>query len=46
MIIDNMQANDRMAVSGYNRSGYYHYGYTNDKELLRRQVTEWPWNEE
>lgn len=46
LIIGNMQENDRMAVSGYNSSGYYHYGYTNDKELLRRQVTEWPWNED
>ena len=45
-IIDNMQPNDRMVIRGYNYLGSYVYTYTNDKELLKRQVTEWPWDGE
>ena len=44
-IIDNMQEGDRMVVQGYNTIGTYRYNYTSDKELLKRQVSEWPWNE-
>ncbi|MCR5057169.1 MAG: cellulose binding domain-containing protein [Clostridiales bacterium] len=44
-IIDNMQEGDRMVVQGYNTIGTYRYNYTSDKDLLKRQVSEWPWNE-
>lgn len=43
-IIDHMQLNDRMVVRGYQSWGSYVYSYTSDKELLKRQVEEWPWN--
>lgn len=43
-IIDHMQEGDRMVVRGYNDGGYYIYEYTSDKDLLKRQVGEWPWN--
>lgn len=44
-IIDGMQPSDRMVVRGYNTGGSYVYSFTNDKDLLKRQVGEWPWNE-
>ena len=44
-IIDHMQVNDRMVVRGYHTIGSYVYNYTSDKELLKRQIGEWPWNE-
>lgn len=44
-IIDNMQEDDRMVVQGYNTLGTYRYNYTSDKDLLKRQVSEWPWTE-
>jgi hypothetical protein len=44
-IIDNMQSGDRMVVRGYNTGGSYVYNYTTDKDLLKQQVIEWPWNE-
>ena len=44
-IIDHMQVNDRMVVRGYSTIGSYIYSYKSDKELLKRQIGEWPWNE-
>jgi len=44
-IIDNMQDGDRMVIRGYNTGGIYTYDYSDDKDLLKSQVINWPWHE-
>ncbi len=45
--IDHMQDGDRMVVCGYQDYGLgvYPYNMTDDKDILKRRVTEWPWDD-
>ncbi|MBR5936706.1 MAG: cellulose binding domain-containing protein [Clostridiales bacterium] len=44
-IIDNMHEEDHMVIRGYSIGGFYTYDYTSDTDILKKQVSEWPWNE-
>lgn len=45
-IIDHMQDGDRMVVCGYQNYGLgvYPYNMTDDKDVLKRRIDEWPWD--
>lgn len=45
-IIDHMQDGDRMVVCGYQNYGLgvYPYNMTDDKNVLKRRIDEWPWD--